>query len=132
MRCRRWTVIVATNSLLFLSGCGDGADDGSSSAGGTAGGSGSGTGGGGTSGGVGTGMGTGGPASKGYAKIPAGTFMIGSPPDEEGRQDEETQHEVTITRPFELKKTEVTQGQWEELMGAILRIPTGTGRTLRW
>jgi len=33
--------------------------------------------------------------------IPAGTFMMGSPEDEEGREDDEgPQHEVTIAKPF--------------------------------
>lgn len=32
--------------------------------------------------------------------IPAGTFVMGSPANEEGRFDEETQHEVEISKPF--------------------------------
>jgi formylglycine-generating enzyme len=49
-------------------------------------------------------------------KIPAGTFMMGSPEGEEGRQDNETQHKVTITKPFYMQTTEVTQGEWQEVM----------------
>ena len=52
----------------------------------------------------------------GYVLIPPGTFMMGSPPDEEGRFHNETQHEVTITRPFLMKSTPVTQAEWESLM----------------
>jgi formylglycine-generating enzyme required for sulfatase activity len=49
--------------------------------------------------------------------IPAGTFMMGSPESEEGRRDGETQHEVTLTKPFYMGKYEVTQEQWEAVMG---------------
>ena len=35
------------------------------------------------------------------ALIPAGTFLMGSPEDEEGHEEDEwPQHEVTISRPF--------------------------------
>lgn len=53
-----------------------------------------------------------------YVRIEAGTFTMGSPNSEEGRNPDETQHEVTITRDFWLKKTEVTQGEWESVMGS--------------
>jgi formylglycine-generating enzyme required for sulfatase activity len=50
--------------------------------------------------------------------IPAGTFVMGSPNDEEGRDDGEgPQTTVTITKPFWLDKTEVTQSQWKVVMG---------------
>ena len=49
--------------------------------------------------------------------IPAGTFMMGSPESEKGRMDKETQHEVTLTKPFYMGKYEVTQEQWELMMG---------------
>ena len=49
--------------------------------------------------------------------IPAGTFMMGSPESEEDRDDDETQHEVTLTKPFYMGKYEVTQEQWFEIMG---------------
>jgi formylglycine-generating enzyme required for sulfatase activity len=48
--------------------------------------------------------------------IPAGKFMMGSPASEEDRFDDETQHEVTLTKPFYMGKYEVTQEQWEGLM----------------
>jgi sulfatase modifying factor 1 len=50
-------------------------------------------------------------------EIPAGTFMMGSPTDETGRYDIEQQHKVTISKPFYMQTTEVTQGQWNALMG---------------
>ena len=49
--------------------------------------------------------------------IPAGKFMMGSPVSEKGRKDNETQHEVTLTKPFYMGKYEVTQEQWEAVMG---------------
>ena len=49
--------------------------------------------------------------------IPPGKFKMGSPPDEKGRQKDEDQVEVTLTLPFWLGKTEVTQGQWQKVMG---------------
>ncbi len=50
--------------------------------------------------------------------IPPGTFMMGSPKDEEGRLDNEgPQHRVILSRGFWLGKYPVTQGQWEVVMG---------------
>jgi len=49
--------------------------------------------------------------------IPAGKFVLGSPKKEVGRYDDETQHEVTLTKPFYMGKYEVTQEQWENVMG---------------
>jgi len=46
------------------------------------------------------------------AKIPAGKFTMGSPPDESGRDDDEEQHPVEIARAFQLGKHEVTVGQF--------------------
>jgi formylglycine-generating enzyme required for sulfatase activity len=51
--------------------------------------------------------------------IPSGSFTMGSPADERGRQaNEGPQMEVTISKPFWLGATEVTQQQWEALMGS--------------
>ena len=47
---------------------------------------------------------------------PPGTFLMGSPESEEERDDDETQHEVTLTSGFWLAKHECTQGQWEKVM----------------
>ena len=51
------------------------------------------------------------------ALVPAGKFKMGSPASEKGRSDGETQHEVTLTKPFYMGKYEVTQEQWESVMG---------------
>ncbi len=50
-------------------------------------------------------------------KIPAGTFTMGSPTNELGRESDETQHEVTLTKDFYIGVFEVTQRQWELVMG---------------
>lgn len=58
------------------------------------------------------------PCPAGYVLIPAGTFTMGSPADEQGHQQgDETQHQVTISRPFCMKRTEVTQAEWRGLIG---------------
>ena len=46
-----------------------------------------------------------------------GTFMMGSPIAEEGRFDDEPLHPVTLTKGFWLGKYEVTQKQWQSVMG---------------
>jgi len=53
-----------------------------------------------------------------FIRIPAGTFTMGSPEDETGRDSDETGHQVTLTKPFYLQTTEVTQGQWTAVMGS--------------
>ena len=50
-------------------------------------------------------------------KIPAGVFVMGSPSSEVGRNADEVQHRVRISRDFFLGKYEVTQRQWELVMG---------------
>jgi sulfatase modifying factor 1 len=47
-----------------------------------------------------------------FVRIPAGTFQMGSPPDEKGRRDDEVQHTVELTHDFYLGKYEVTRGQF--------------------
>jgi formylglycine-generating enzyme required for sulfatase activity len=52
------------------------------------------------------------------ALIASGKFMMGSPDGEKGRSaDEGPQREVTITKPFYMGATEVTQAQYEAVMG---------------
>ncbi len=50
--------------------------------------------------------------------IPAGQFIMGSPESEPGRFDGETQHTVTLTKPFSIGVHQVTQSQYETVMGS--------------
>jgi len=59
-------------------------------------------------------------------RIPAGAFQMGSP-DGIGRDEEHPQHEVRITRPFYLDVTEVTQAQYEVVMGINPSYYSATG-----
>ncbi len=55
-----------------------------------------------------------------FVKIPAGTFVMGSPTTEKERfagGDDETQHMVTLTKDFYMSKYPVTQGEYLALMG---------------
>ncbi|MDZ8027189.1 MAG: bifunctional serine/threonine-protein kinase/formylglycine-generating enzyme family protein [Nostoc sp. DedQUE11] len=50
--------------------------------------------------------------------IPGGTFMMGSPPTEAGRRDDEApQHQVTVPHFF-MGKYEITQAQYQAIMGS--------------
>jgi formylglycine-generating enzyme required for sulfatase activity len=51
-----------------------------------------------------------------FVLIPAGAFTMGSPDSEKGRQNDEEQHRVIITKSFYMSETEVTQGQWDRLV----------------
>ena len=53
-----------------------------------------------------------------FVRIPAGSFVMGSPEDEEGRRSDERQHEVRISQGFWMGKYEVTQEEWNAVMGA--------------
>jgi len=54
-----------------------------------------------------------------FVWIPAGTFRMGSPASEKDRRDNEGPvHEVQITKGFWLGKYEVTQEQWQGVMGS--------------
>jgi len=52
-----------------------------------------------------------------FVWIEPGTFAMGSPQDEEGRNDDEGPvHQVAISKGFYLGKYELTQDQWETVM----------------
>ncbi len=52
-------------------------------------------------------------------RIPAGTFQMGSPEGERSRRTNEgPAHEVTLSSDYYLGKYEVTQAQWQAVMGA--------------
>ena len=52
-----------------------------------------------------------------FVWCPPGSFTMGSPRDEDEREDDETQHRVTLTKGFWLGQYEVTQVQWQAVMG---------------
>ena len=58
--------------------------------------------------------------SDAWKKISGGKdfFLMGSPPNEEGRGLDETQHPVRLTYGFWLGQTPVTQAQWFAVMGS--------------
>lgn len=56
-------------------------------------------------------------AKSGYVFIQPGTFTMGSPASELDRFSEESPHTVTLTRGFWMKETEVTQAEWQSVMG---------------
>jgi formylglycine-generating enzyme required for sulfatase activity len=65
-----------------------------------------------TAGGTGPGPGPGGD----MVWIQPGTFSMGSPTNESDRNSDETEHSVTLNGFF-MGKKEVTQGEWEQIMG---------------
>ena len=50
--------------------------------------------------------------------VPGGEFLMGSPEGEQDRSDNEKQTRVTLTSHYWMGETEVTQGQWEAVMGS--------------
>ncbi|MDD2715236.1 MAG: formylglycine-generating enzyme family protein [Candidatus Wallbacteria bacterium] len=52
-----------------------------------------------------------------FVWIPAGTFYMGNP-DGVGEANEHPQHQVTLTQGFWIGKYEVTQAQWQQVMGS--------------
>lgn len=52
-------------------------------------------------------------------KIPAGTFMMGSPTNEPNRSLSEVQHSVTLTEDFWMSKYEITNAQYATFLNAI-------------
>jgi formylglycine-generating enzyme required for sulfatase activity len=64
------------------------------------------------------------------ARVPAGKLVVGSPAGEVGRGRGEEPHEVQLSRPFFLGVYEVTQAQYQKVMGTNPShfCPTGPGR----
>jgi len=52
-----------------------------------------------------------------FVSVRAGTFAMGSPLGEPERETNETQHQVTLTKPFWLGLYEVTQGEFTRVTG---------------
>jgi len=63
-----------------------------------------------------------------FAWIPVGSFSMGSSAYEQDRyKDEEPVHTVTFTQGFWMMTTEVTQGQWQAVMGSNPESDYGAG-----
>ena len=50
--------------------------------------------------------------------IEPGTFVMGSPDSEAGRNADETPHRVTLSKRFYMGRFEVTQTEWQQVMGS--------------
>jgi sulfatase modifying factor 1 len=57
-------------------------------------------------------------ARQGFRWCPPGRFLMGSPAQEQGRNDDETPHEVILSRGFWLAETACTQALWQAVMGS--------------
>lgn len=68
--------------------------------------------------------------------IPPGEFQMGSPADEAEHSSDESQHHVRLTQPYYLGKFEVTQAEYEKVMGGNPSRFTGDARrpveTVSW
>ncbi len=59
---------------------------------------------------------------------PPGSFRMGSPRSERERRPDETQVDVTLSKGFWMGKYEVTQGQWQRVVGDFpAKQPAGEG-----
>ncbi|BBM86580.1 hypothetical protein UABAM_04966 [Candidatus Uabimicrobium amorphum] len=52
-----------------------------------------------------------------FKMIPPGKFWMGSPKEEKDRDNNEVRHKVRISKAYWVGETEVTQGQWQAVMG---------------
>ena len=65
--------------------------------------------------------------SLGFVRVRRGRFTIGSSSREPGRAESERQVQVTLSRDFWLQATEVTQAQFQDLMGRNPSFHTSCG-----
>lgn len=56
-------------------------------------------------------------APAGFAYVEPGSFLMGSPADEEDRESDEARHEVVLSRGMYVSEREITNGQWIALLG---------------
>ncbi len=63
---------------------------------------------------------------------PPGKFLMGSPVSETGREENEPQHEVTLTEGFWIGKYEVTLGQWLKIHDEWWRHSRQLEKVIRW
>jgi len=75
------------------------------------------------------------PTPAGYVYIQPGTFVMGSPTSELGRDSDEVQHPVTLTRGFWISDHETTQAEYQAVTGGNPSTFSGTDlpvETLSW
>jgi geranylgeranyl transferase type-2 subunit beta len=60
-----------------------------------------------------------------FVLIPPGSFLMGSAEKEPGRKRDETQHAVTLTKPFYLSRHETTVGQFRRFVEARKYVTDG-------
>ena len=62
--------------------------------------------------------------------LPAGTFTMGTPEDEVGREpDEGPMHEVTFDKPFAMSRYQITAGEWDQYLKETgITLPDGDTR----
>ncbi len=63
-----------------------------------------------------------------FIRVPAGSFVMGSPDSEQDREAQERQHLAAVERPFYLGVYEVTQAEWTKLMSTNPSRFTGCAR----
>ncbi len=63
-----------------------------------------------------------------FIKVDSGCFTMGSSPLEEGRLNDEKAHKVCLSKNFWVSKYEVTQAQWEKVMGYNPSFFSGCGK----
>jgi formylglycine-generating enzyme required for sulfatase activity/tRNA A-37 threonylcarbamoyl transferase component Bud32 len=64
-----------------------------------------------------------------FVWVQPGTFLMGSPPNEEGRLDNQgPQHRVTLTKGFWVSVYPVTQSEWQKIMGSNPSLFKGNNR----
>lgn len=64
-----------------------------------------------------------------WVKVAAGSFLMGSDITEACRYGNEDQHKVTLTHGFAIQTTEVTQGQFQTLLGYNTSVNAACGVT---
>ena len=73
------------------------------------------------------------PAQIEFVKIAPGEFMMGCVEgDKDCLEDEVPRHKVRLTKGFEIGKYEVTQAQWEAVMGPVPTPARTRARRIPW
>ncbi len=63
-----------------------------------------------------------------FVLVAAGSFQMGTHENEDGTNKEKPRHRVSISKPFYISKYEITQKQWQQVMGHNPSIHVGPTR----